>query len=254
MIYNLSDKTIVCIGDIHGEFPTLRFTLNNYIKKFNLTNTAFIVCGDCGFFKDTLSLWKQKCRKKIDNILSLSNNELYLFRGNHDNPLWFTDNTEEIIENSQTIKVLKDYDILESNVYGKILIIPGAVSIDRSFRIKNLDWWENEGILKLSDNELQSIEKIDVILSHSLPYFTKLSKSQLEVLESRERYLGFRLNVLSSDLEIDRQYLIKVQSFVNASQWVSGHYHISSENILNEVKYISLDIMEFLKLQKTRIH
>lgn len=246
--YNLSDKSIVCIGDIHGEFPTLRFTLNNYIKKYNLTNTAFIVCGDCGFFKDTLSLWKQKCQKKIDNILSLSNNELYLFRGNHDNPLWFTDNTEEIIGNSQTIKVLKDYDILESNVYGKILIIPGAISIDRSLRIKGLDWWEDEGILKLSDDELRSIEKINIIMSHSLPYFTKLSTLQLEAFENREKYFGSQFNLLSSDLEIDIQYLIKVQSFVNATQWISGHYHMSSENIINDVKYISLDIMEFLNL------
>ena len=51
MQYNIENKTLICIGDVHGEFSRLRFKLAQYIKKYGLTDTIFIVCGDCGFFE-----------------------------------------------------------------------------------------------------------------------------------------------------------------------------------------------------------
>ena len=96
MIYDIKDKNLICIGDVHGEFSTLRFKLAQYIKKYGLTDTIFIVCGDCGFFgKNTDNKWFYHERSKINNILVNSGNELYFFRGNHDNPEFFNSSISE---------------------------------------------------------------------------------------------------------------------------------------------------------------
>lgn len=249
MQYNIENKTLICIGDVHGEFSRLRFKLAQYIKKYGLTDTIFIVCGDCGFFgKNTDNKWFYHERSKINNILVNSGNELYFFRGNHDNPEFFNTNTEYIVGKATTIKVLKDYDTLNSELYGRILIVPGAISIDRYDRFELFTWWKDEGTLNLTDSELSEIGPVDLVLSHTLPYFTKLSKEQLENLEEKEKlYKGSKYynNTLSIALLNERNYLIKLQSFVKAKQWISGHYHVSTINIIDTTKYISLNIMEF---------
>lgn len=249
MQYNIKNKNLICIGDVHGEFSTLRFKLAQYIEKYHLTNTIFIVCGDCGFFgKNTDNKWFYHERSKINNILVKSSNELYFFRGNHDNPEFFNSNSEYIVGKTTTIKVLKDYDILNSELYGRILVVPGATSIDRYYRIKDVSWWENEGIKKLSNNKLNKLGKIDLVLSHSLPYFPKLLKFQLDALEENEiRYKGkhFFNKTLSLTLYEEQLYLQNLQLNIKSSSWISGHYHISNINILENTKYVSLNIMEF---------
>ena len=72
-------------GDIHGEFMPLVFVLT---KRYNLSDCSVIVCGDIGmgFYKfnyyiDTFKTMNKKLAKK--------NIQLYLIRGNHDNPDYF---------------------------------------------------------------------------------------------------------------------------------------------------------------------
>ena len=249
MQYNIENKTLICIGDVHGEFSRLRFKLAQYIKKYGLTDTIFIVCGDCGFFgKNTDNKWFYHERSKINNILVNSGNELYFFRGNHDNPEFFNSNSEYIVGKTTTIKVLKDYDILNSELYGRILIVPGAISIDRYAREEDSSWWKDEGTLNLTDSELSEIGTVDLVLSHTLPYLTKLSKEQLDNLEEKEKlYKGSKYynNTLSIELLNEKNYLIKLQSVIKAKQWISGHYHVSTINLIDNTKYISLNIMEF---------
>ena len=249
MQYNIKNKNLICIGDVHAEFSTLRFKLAQYIEKYHLTNTIFIVCGDCGFFgKNTDNKWFYHERSKINNLLVKSSNELYFFRGNHDNPEFFNSNSEYIVGKTTTIKVLKDYDILNSELYGRILIVPGAISIDRYAREEDSSWWKDEGTLNLTDSELSEIGTVDLVLSHTLPYLTKLSKEQLDNLEEKEKlYKGSKYynNTLSIELLNEKNYLIKLQSVIKAKQWISGHYHVSTINLIDNTKYISLNIMEF---------
>ncbi len=247
MIYDIKDKNLICIGDVHGEFSRLRFKLAQYIKKYGLTDTIFIVCGDCGFFgKNTDNKWFYHERSKINNILVNSGNELYFFRGNHDNPLFFTSDTNHITDNLSTIKVLKDYDILNSFLYGKILIVPGAASIDRCYQIQNNNWWEDEVVVKLSDEKIDSLSEFDLVLSHSLPYNPPLNSSLLLNFQNYEKDYKAKFEVsLSNYLQIETNYLKHLQEKIKAKQWISGHYHISNINILENTKYVSLNIMEF---------
>ena len=247
MQYNIENKTLICIGDVHGEFATLRFKLAQYIKKYGLTDTIFIVCGDCGFYGPKYDYsWRNRERDKIHQLLLKSDNQLYFFRGNHDNPLFFTSDTDYITDNLSTIKVLKDYDILNSFLYGKILIVPGAASIDRCYQIQNNNWWEDEVVVKLPDEKIDSLAEFDLVLSHSLPYNPPLNNSLLLNFQNYEKDYKAKFEVsLSNYLQIETNYLKHLQEKIKAKQWISGHYHKSSEILIDNIKYISLDIMEF---------
>jgi len=91
MIYNIRfeeiDDLLFC-GDIHGEFETIVYKLNQY------SNTVLIVCGDIGmgFHKDD---YYHTLFKKLNSKLSKQNNNLILFRGNHDDPAYFTGSFEK---------------------------------------------------------------------------------------------------------------------------------------------------------------
>lgn len=256
MQYNIENKTLICIGDVHGEFATLRFKLAQYIKKYGLTDTIFIVCGDCGFGfgKGIDEFWKKKERPKIEKLLKARNCELYFFRGNHDNPKIFKEYPAHITENSEYFKVLGDYDIITSDLYGTILIVPGAISIDRFNRDLNWDFWSDEKITYLPEDELKCLPQVDIVLSHSVPHYLKVNKDLLAKLEEKEHirhfggtYLGYT-NKLSVDLEIEITYLLKLQESVQAKLWVSGHYHQDLEIIDGNVKYQTLDIFQFYPL------
>lgn len=250
----INDKTITCIGDIHGEFSSFRYKLLLYINKYKINNNIFILCGDCGFFGnnydkkwfDPYSNFPHKSELyKIIKILEDSNNYLYLFRGNHDNPNIF--NNEYITKNkTERIKVLNDYDILYSDIYGKILIIPGGFSIDRCGRIKNKTWWEEENIKILSNEELNKFDDINIILSHSLP-FKKLPKGLYEMFKPEDDLYNYKIS-FDENLKITNQYLENIFNIISPKLWISGHYHYYSEEFINNTKLISIGIMEFYNI------
>lgn len=250
----INDKTITCVGDIHGEFSSFRYKLNLYINKYHVSNNIFIICGDCGFFGENYDKqwFDSNCKKpqkselyKIINLLEITDNYLYLFRGNHDNPFIFND--EYITKNkTNRIKVLNDYDILQSNIYGNILIIPGAFSIDRCGRKQNKDWWEEENIKILSNEELNKFNNINIILSHSLP-FQILPLSLYKMFKEEDDCYNFKTS-FDENLNIQENYLRKIFKIISPKTWISGHYHKSFNQFFNKTKLVSISIMEFYNL------
>lgn len=253
MNYNFGNKNIICIGDIHGQFSTLRYNINNYIYKYNLDNTVFIVCGDCGFFGTNNDyLWIHE-NEKVHDILTKTNNELYFFRGNHDDPKLF-ELPEYISRGSNRIGVLLDYDTIDSDIYGRILIVPGAFSIDRGCRVTGLSYWPNELTLKLSDEDIISLGKFDLILSHSLPSFPKLSENiimyeRFKSIDIKGGYCNFDEIMKSED-----EYLVKLHSYLSPKLWISGHYHTNKRLSLpmssNNGEIFAIDVHEFVEPDK----
>lgn len=101
--------------------------------------------------------------------------------GNHDDPLFFE---EELIDYPY-MKTLPDYTIVHTKGHN-VLCVGGAVSIDRQFRLSQMDYnrilgknrlplyWGNESFrydeesLRILD--IENIE-IDTVVTHSAPDF-----------------------------------------------------------------------------------
>ena len=66
----------------------------------------------------------------LNDVLNEYNVTLYVIRGNHDDPKFFNGN-----HNWGNLKLLKDYTVLDLEGK-KILLIGGAISIDRGNRIE----------------------------------------------------------------------------------------------------------------------
>lgn len=70
------------VGDIHGDYESILY----YIDGHNVTNTIFVICGDCGIGFNSDSFYT-KLFKKMNRMLSKGNNYVIMLRGNHDNPV-----------------------------------------------------------------------------------------------------------------------------------------------------------------------
>ena len=93
----LDYENLCIVGDIHGEFRELVWT----ITQKGLENTAFIIAGDfgLGFYKRG---YYNGIYERIKNNLSKNRNCILGVRGNHDNPEYF-------IKNLKHSQIIQDY-------------------------------------------------------------------------------------------------------------------------------------------------
>ena len=238
---------IYLMSDIHGDWRHIRNFLNRIDNKYNNTDTI-ILLGDTGtnfFFNDRDSKFKTRLNNFKIN--------LFLIRGNHEerpsilakqHPYeWHTEpywGWYVWVENKYPyIKYAMDYvamyripaeieymdpdnsedDDIEIQQYYKTLVIPGAYSVDKYYRLQNgWSWFPQE---QLSESEMLAGKalidafdwKCDLVLSHTCPIIyepTDLFLSttdQSMVDKTMERYLG----------EIERK--------LDYGAWCWGHYH-----------------------------
>jgi predicted phosphodiesterase len=163
------------LGDIHGNFNLI----NQYLKRFDITNTNLIQVGDFGvgfngMFKEKRTLEYTHTELVKRNVM------LYAIRGNHDYKPYFDSDPFGFTN----IKLVKDYTVLKLDVEGtikNILCIGGAVSVDRmmrktknqragnfDIRTGNESWWPDE-VFVWKDELLKDLRNINIIISHTAP-------------------------------------------------------------------------------------
>ena len=171
------DDFVVVCGDIHGEFETLAFN----VARKGIENAIVIAAGDCGFGFNKLAYYDNLYKQKLHRKLEKQNVLLLMVRGNHDAPLFFD---KELIDYPY-MKTLLDYTIVHTTGHN-ILCVGGAVSIDRQFRLSQMDYnrilgkkrlplyWKNESF-KYDEEQLRILDieniKIDTVITHSAPDF-----------------------------------------------------------------------------------
>lgn len=254
----LNVKQIYAVGDVHGYFSSLV----SMIKRYEITDSAIIVCGDCGlgFYK-----WEStKAQfKKLNEVCKKHNVTIVMFRGNHDNPDFFT--RGKITSN---IIPIQDYTVINNT----ILCVGGATSIDRMYR-KNLKekccsdylkyhpgasyqdaventpdcYWENEAPVyceeKLDEIKAAGLQ-ITTVCTHTCPSFCDpVSKDgiagwiqadpDLSVVIDNERYV---MDQVLRKLRLDEHPI---------ETWIYGHYHRHKMDTFNNVKYLMLDAVVY---------
>lgn len=243
-------KNIVICGDIHGEFNSLIYKL--YIQ-YQLTDTLLIVAGDCGFGFEKPGYYEQVFNRNSSR-LSKSNNWIVMMRGNHDDPSYF--NEEKI--SHQRFRTTPDYSVIQACGHN-ILCVGGAVSIDRTDRIKHdakhpdssvVSYWENE-MPFFNEEALNNIGqnfKIDTVVTHTSPTFCELiSKAGLSEWAARD-------SNLLADCDSERRAMDHIFEYLKANNhplehWFYGHFHQNWSSSIDGVQFSMLDIMEFKELR-----
>jgi predicted phosphodiesterase len=201
------------ISDIHGKFLHLKTILDKD------KNSKYIQLGDLGLGFSRLVLGAPEDPKDFgDNFKFI--------RGNHCSP-----------EDSKNHKnYLGDYGVITDDLpHGmKGFFVSGADSIDKGYRTKGVDWWEEE---QLSEKDLMKAidlyekEKPDIVFSHDCP------KSMYQYI-IRGNYIN---NMTANALDI----MFKIHQ---PKLWCFGHHHRHFEKILKGTRFICLAELEVLDL------
>lgn len=208
---------IYITGDTHREFYKL------YDIEKNKDN-MLIILGDVG-----INYYLDERDKKLKEQLNSYNIKLFCVQGNHE-------------ERPKNISTYKEIDMFGGKVFieeaypnlifakngelydidnKKVLVIGGAYSVDKNYRIiYRYPWFKDE---QLSKEEMDNIlnkykgHHIDIVLSHTCP----LKYEPTEV---------FMKGIDQSDIDKSMErFLDKVEHSINYDKWYCGHYHTEKQ-------------------------
>lgn len=226
---------IYITGDKHSRFyDVYKFCLKNKTTK----DDVLIVLGDAGinYYASKMDCFLKKELKEYPITL-------FCIHGNH----------EERAENIKSYKTkifhqgivfyeeeypnilfAKDGEIYEFN-NNRVLVIGGAYSVDKSFRLKyGYNWYPSEQpseevknkILKLIENK-----NIDIVLSHTCPY--KYIPVEMFIPGVNQKEVDYSTEI----------FLDKVEEKLNYKKWYCGHYH--TDKVVDKIRFMFNDIIMF---------
>lgn len=218
---------VLALGDIHGDWRPIRDLNKRTFWQFDETDTI-ILLGDAG-----LNYYFDSRDKRVKEKLGKIGCTFFIIRGNHEERPsncaaaapneWHTEtyfkNTVYVENEFPYIKYALDIPSVYE-IYGyRTLVIPGAYSVDKMYRIKmGWSWFPEE---QLSESEMKEGLRLidfydnyfDIVLSHTSPIIYQPTDLFLSIVdqntvdESMERYLG--------QIEYKIQYGL----------WLWGHFH-----------------------------
>lgn len=230
---------MIFVGDTHGSLTNFLFEC----KKFNIKDIDVIHLGDFGVGFTLNGKTNVDSFDYANEELKNSNIRMYVVRGNHDNPRYWSGN--QIFSN---IHFIPDYSVL--NIENKnILFLGGAISLDRSIRTSNVSWWANENFI-LDERKLNEYEFIDIVASHSAPIFTPPNINGCIVNEwVAKDGAGLRWELLAERDALCRAYDILINNGNNITHWFFGHFHQTITHQEEDTLFKGLDINEIYKLR-----
>lgn len=208
---------IYITGDTHREFYKLHDVEKN-------KDNMLIILGDVG-----INYYLDERDKKLKEQLNSYNIKLFCVQGNHE-------------ERPENISTYKEFDMLGGKVFieeaypnlifakngelydidnKKVLVIGGAYSVDKNYRIiYRYPWFKDE---QLSKEEMDNIlnkykgHHIDIVLSHTCP----LKYEPTEVFMK-----GIDQSNVDKSME---KFLDKLEESIDYDKWYCGHYHIEKQ-------------------------
>jgi len=241
-------KHLLFCGDIHGN----ENLIPNFIRDQELDTCAVFQAGDFGIgFEEKRK--DDKWLKYINKRMAHTNSDLFVVRGNHDDPAYYDGNT--VLSN---VRLMKDYEVININGWN-VLGVGGAVSVDRTDRTswwwhnadkekKGLnDWWKDEGV-DFQEEILIELRDIDIVVTHSAPHFCMpITKGNIK------RWLAKDEN-LDMDVAIERHLLTRMYGILkennSISEWYYGHFHMNSKNYEGKTTFTALDIDKIVPSNK----
>lgn len=221
---------VFILGDIHGSFEPIE----NLIKSLTLRGyeidptDTIILLGDVGanfFLNHRDEYFKQKLNSFGCNIFAI--------RGNHEQrpsiiaekhvddwhvDIYF-DGLVWIENDYPNIKYANDFSHVYNINNHRTLVIPGAYSVDKYYRLKNhWTWFENEQLTegemevgKMICNDFDN--KFDLVLSHTCPKSFMPTDLFLPAVDQ---------STVDNTME---NYLEEIERQIDYKLWCFGHYH-----------------------------
>ena len=239
---------IFVIGDIHGDKNPVRNFYRNYIKGTpqEQEENWLIMLGDAGFL-----YWFDYRDRNLKRDLSKYPFKYFVIRGNHEerasNRAIIEPDLWEEVECFGN-KCLRQpaypniyYALDEGGIYNiagrKTLVVPGAYSVDKWYRLQNgWTWFPDE---QLTQKEMANLEKIvfgqsfDLVLSHTCPISC----------EPTDLFIGgINQSKVDKTMEI---WMEKLFNHINFKVALWGHYHADRaeapycEMLMHEVQSLS---------------
>jgi 3-oxoacid CoA-transferase subunit A len=188
-------------------------------KKFDAIR-YHVILGDAGF------LWPHNDKKDLFNfeILGKRTFPILCVVGNHEPILGMTDIPEVDIGIGETVYQIHDDPqvayLKRGKVYTfdgfKFLVLGGALSVDKSFRVPKISWWEKEYWTEQEKEDvfklLEKDNTFDYVLSHTGPH--------------RINHSIFARNGNIDKFEDEVAFLNdKIDAKIKCDQWWCGHWH-----------------------------
>jgi UDP-2,3-diacylglucosamine pyrophosphatase LpxH len=245
----------IVIGDTHGNFKYIY----NYIKNMDIRDTTFLHVGDWGVGFASVGYEKAEM-KKLNQILEELNCQMYIIRGNHDDPLIF-DGTWKW----SNLHLVPDYTVV--NVDGDdILMVGGAISVDRIYRKQRTlkaaqygsskkEYWYDE-VFILNKEKLKEIKGIRYVVTHSCPHFAEPVNNEKNMQFSHgaliESFVDDGDTNLKDELNEERRLLTVMYAILKENnhieKWFYGHFHRTHAAYYEDTDFIMLGINEFRKI------
>lgn len=236
------------LGDLHGSFTHLLYTLTRLKKK----GINIIQVGDfgIGFNNEEQEL---KNLDYINQALIEWDAKLYVIRGNHDDPKYFRGELKDKLNTYYSnIYFIEDYEVLEIEDK-KIVCIGGGVSIDRTYRTENKSYWKDEVVVydpKKIKDIVDNNDTIDIIVTHSAPMWCHPSGIDAPIVRE---YCSVDKG-LREDLIEERDKLSDIFDELNSKfkfkYHFYGHFHKNFRKKVVDTNHILLGIGDLLDLNK----
>jgi predicted phosphodiesterase len=231
---------MIIIGDVHGKFTDLAHKL----LEAKVEHQALIQLGDfgLGFYPPE---GEYQLLELLNHVLQAGENQMYVIRGNHDDPAYFTG--DDRWPEFANIHLLPDYSILEAE--GKrVLLAGGAISVDRKARAKGASWWPDEGF-RLDEEALAALDLTDLwaVVTHAAPTVAPPNRLSQIVLffADRDRTLLSELNQERAELDKLRDAIMKHST---PEYWFYGHYHFHVQRRIEGTNFVLLDELRFFEV------
>ena len=246
-------KSIIYLGDIHGNFKWLKSEIERRKIGNNLDPTYLIQVGDFGIgFNNKSDL---NTLLKLNEFFKEYNIVAIIIHGNHDDPSFFKGN--HIYSNLQ---LLPDYTVME--LYGiKHLFVGGAISIDRTGRLRDdqesasygssqRSYWCDE-LFVLDEEKLKDITGIEVVITHTAAEWC-YPDNRGGYGKFVEEWIPYDSD-LTKDLDAERVAMTKMFDILKQNgnyvkSHLYGHFHDSKITMNYYTNHYLLDINQFFEL------
>lgn len=207
---------MICVtGDTHSE--RMHF-LNYRTSPYWTEEDILIVCGDWGFL-----LRDDEAEHRFLDLLELRSCTFCFVDGNHENFPAIFRYPEEVWNGGRIHRIRKNViHLMRGQVFTiqgkKIFTFGGAYSIDRKYRTRNVDWWDQE--LPLPEEYREAIRnlelhgnEVDYILTHTAP-------------REMIRRMGYEPDPNEMELAGFLEYILYQ---VKHRHWYCGHWHMDRD-------------------------